>query len=267
MKSLKELMGLKGRVAVITGGAGHIGAAMAEALAELGCSICIVDRPSSKLHVLSAELRAKWQIDAEAFEVDLEEEVQRIELLKKISRHFGRADILVNNAAFVGDNNLKGWGVRFEDQLIDTWRRALEVNLTAAFHLSQLLTPLLRSGGRGSIVNIGSIYGVVGPDQGLYEGTQMGNPAAYAASKGGVVQMTRWLSSMLAPEIRVNCISPGGIARGQPDTFAQRYIARTPMGRMGAEEDFKGVIAFFASDLSAWVTGQNLMVDGGWTVW
>lgn len=267
MKSLQELMGLQGRVAVITGGAGHLGAAMAEALAELGCSICIVDRAASKLHELCAQLRAKWQVDAEAFEVDLEQESQRIALPEQISRRFGRADILVNNAAFVGDSTLKGWAVRFEHQQIDTWRRALEVNLTAAFHLSQLLTPLLRAGGKGSIVNVGSIYGVVGPDQGLYEGTQMGNPAAYAASKGGVVQMTRWLSSVLAPEIRVNCISPGGIARGQPEAFTQRYVARTPMGRMGAEEDFKGAIAFFASDLSAWVTGQNLMVDGGWTAW
>lgn len=267
MKSLKELMGLEGRVAVITGGAGHLGAAMAESLAELGCSICIVDRSSSKLHELSAQLRAKWQVDAEAFEVDLEQEDQRIGLPERITRRFARADILINNAAFVGDSTLKGWAVRFEDQQIDTWRRALEVNLTAAFHLSQLLSPLLRSGGKGSIVNIGSIYGVVGPDQGLYEGTAMGNPAAYAASKGGVVQMTRWLSSVLAPDIRVNCISPGGIARGQPEAFAQRYVARTPMGRMGAEEDFKGAIAFFSSDLSAWVTGQNLMVDGGWTAW
>lgn len=267
MKPLKELMGLQGRVAVITGGAGHLGAAMAEALAELGCTICIVDRSTSKLHALCEQLRAQWQVDAEAFEVDLEQESQRIALPEQVTRRFGRADILVNNAAFVGDSTLKGWAVRFEHQQIDTWRRALEVNLTAAFHLSQLLTPLLRAGGKGSIVNIGSIYGVVGPDQGLYEGTQMGNPAAYAASKGGVVQMTRWLSSVLAPEIRVNCISPGGIARGQPEAFAQRYVARTPMGRMGAEEDFKGAIAFFASDLSAWVTGQNLMVDGGWTAW
>jgi NAD(P)-dependent dehydrogenase (short-subunit alcohol dehydrogenase family) len=95
----------------------------------------------------------------------------------------------------------------------------------------------------------------------------MGNPAAYAASKGGVVQMTRWLSTVLAPSIRVNSISPGGIARAQSDTFVQRYVARTPMRRMGTEEDLKGAIAFFASDLSAWVTGENLMVDGGWTAW
>lgn len=267
MKSLKQLMSLEGRVAVITGGAGHLGTAMAEALAEMGCSICIVDRPGSRMEELCEQLRERWQVDAAAFGVDLEREEPRLALPGQVAQRFGRADILVNNAAFVGDSTLRGWAVRFEDQQIDTWRRALEVNLTAAFHLSQLFTPLLRSGGKGAIINVGSIYGVVGPDQGLYEGTAMGNPAAYAASKGGLVQMTRWLSSVLAPEVRVNCISPGGIARGQPAAFAQRYIARTPMRRMGAEEDFKGAVAFFASDLSAWVTGENLMVDGGWTVW
>lgn len=267
MKTLKELMDLKDRVAVITGGAGHLGAVIAEALAELGCTICVADRPSSNLCALQEQLSVSWQVDVEAIEVDLEQEDQRVELQEQITRQFGRVDILINNAAFVGDSTLKGWGVHFEEQQIDTWRRALEVNLTTTFHLSQLLTPLLRYEGNGSIVNIGSIYGLVGTDLRLYEGTQMGNPAAYAASKGGVVQLTRWLSSVLAPDIRVNCISPGGIAREQPKSFVERYIARTPMGRMGTEEDFKGAIAFFSSDMSAWVTGENLIVDGGWTVW
>lgn len=267
MKSLQQLMSLQGRVAVLTGGAGHLGAAMADALAEMGCSICVVDRPGSRMQELCEELRARWRVDAEALAVDLEREDLRAGLPAQVTQRFGRADILVNNAAFVGDSSLQGWAVRFEEQRIDTWRRALEVNLTAAFHLSQLFAPLLRSGGTGSIINIGSIYGVVGPDAGLYEGTAMGNPAAYAASKGGLVQMTRWLSSVLAPEVRVNCISPGGIARGQPAAFVQRYVARTPMRRMGSEEDFKGAVAFFASDLSGWVTGENLMVDGGWTAW
>lgn len=267
MKTLQQLMTLKGRVALITGGAGHLGTAMAESLAEMGCAICLVDRPGSRMDELCARLRADWQVPAEGIAADLEREEQRIGLPDQVAGRLGRADILVNNAAFVGDSTLQGWGVRFEDQRIDTWRRALEVNLTAAFHLSQLFTPQLRAHGKGSIINIGSIYGLVGPDNALYEGTTMGNPAAYAASKGGVVQMTRWLSTVLAPEVRVNSISPGGIARGQAESFAQRYIARTPMRRMGTEEDFKGAIAFFASDLSAWVTGENLMVDGGWTAW
>jgi NAD(P)-dependent dehydrogenase (short-subunit alcohol dehydrogenase family) len=194
-------------------------------------------------------------------------ENQRAAIAAHVSDKFGRADILVNNAGFVGDSKLSGWVAPFEEQRIDTWRRAVEVNLTAPFHLSQVLAPMLKASGKGSIINVGSIYGVVGPDLRLYEDTPMGNPAAYAASKGGLIQTTRWLSAVLAPDIRVNSISPGGVARNQPDVFVQRYEDKTPLRRMGTEEDFKGAIAYFASDLSAWVTGENLMVDGGWTVW
>ena len=267
MRSLDSLMNLEGRVAVVTGGTGHLGEAMAGALAELGCSICLLDLPGSALQDRCDELCSRWKVEVAGFEVDLEQESLRVSVPVLVADRFGRADILINNAAFVGDSTLKGWVVPFEEQRIDTWRRALEVNITAAFHLSQLLSPMLRASGNGSIVNVGSIYGVVGPDLRLYEGTAMGNPAAYAASKGGLVQLTRWLSSVLAPAVRVNCISPGGIARGQPAVFAERYASRTPLRRMGTEEDFKGAIAYFASDLSAWVTGENLMVDGGWTAW
>jgi NAD(P)-dependent dehydrogenase (short-subunit alcohol dehydrogenase family) len=108
---------------------------------------------------------------------------------------------------------------------------------------------------------------MLGPDWSLYEGTQMANPAAYAASKGGLIQLTRWLSTTLAPKIRVNSIAPGGIDRAQPASFASKYTARTPLGRMGREDDFMGIVAFLASDASAWVTGQNFAIDGGWSAW
>ena len=155
----------------------------------------------------------------------------------------------------------------YENQTINTWRRAIEVNLTASFHLCQLFNEQLKRSGHGSIINISSIYGFVGPKMSLYEGTSMGNPAAYAISKGGVIQMTRWLSTILAPDIRVNCISLGGISRRQPKAFIDRYINCTPLKRMGREEDIKGAIAYLASDMSRWVTGTNLVIDGGWTVW
>jgi NAD(P)-dependent dehydrogenase (short-subunit alcohol dehydrogenase family) len=127
--------------------------------------------------------------------------------------------------------------------------------------------PLMEGCSGASIINIGSIYGLCGPDLSLYEGTEMGNPAAYAASKGGVIQLTRWLATVLAPEVRVNCLSPGGVLRNQPEVFIERYIRRTPLRRMAVEEDFKGAIAFLASDLSSYCTGQDIAVDGGWTAW
>jgi NAD(P)-dependent dehydrogenase (short-subunit alcohol dehydrogenase family) len=267
VQTIKQLMDLSDSVAVITGGAGFLGRTMADALAELGCSICLIDRPGSELDSWSAKLRDQWRVKVTPLEVDLANESSRSAIPDLLAERFSKVNILINNAAFVGDSNLPGWAVPFLDQDIGTWRQALEVNLTASFHLAQLCTPMLRAAGNGSIINIGSIYGVLGPDNRLYEGTAMGNPGAYAASKGGLIQMTRWLSTILAPEIRVNCISPGGLSRGQPRPFLDRYIARTPLGRMGTEEDFKGAIIFFASSLSAWVTGQNLMIDGGWTAW
>jgi len=267
IRSVARLMNMSGRVAVITGGAGHLGEAMAAALAELGCSICLLDRNDQALLEVARRLRDQWKCSVETLVADLESEEERAAAGAWVFEKFGRTDVLINNAGFVGDSNLTGWVVPFEEQEIGTWRRAVEVNLTAAFHLSQVFTPMLKANRKGSIINVSSIYGVVGPDMLLYEGTEMGNPAAYAASKGGLVQVTRWLATILAPEIRVNCISPGGIARNQPQAFSDRYIARTPMRRMGNEEDFKGAVAYFGSDLSAWVTGENLMIDGGWTAW
>ena len=129
------------------------------------------------------------------------------------------------------------------------------------------LAPLLKKSRGGSIINIASIYGSYGPDYQLYEGTSMGNPAAYAASKGGLLQLTRWLATTLAPNVRVNAISPGGVFRNQPENFVKRYVARTPLRRMATEEDFCGAISYLSSDLSRYVTGQNLAVDGGWGVW
>ncbi len=260
-------MDLQGRVALITGGAGYIGMAMADGLAEMGCNLCLLDRNPEALEQAAQPLRERWGVRVESLVLDLEDEAARATLPATIQDRFGRLDILVNNAGFVGDSQLKGWVVPFEEQSVDTWRRAMEVNLTAVFHLSQLLAPMLRAHGCGSIINVSSIYGVVGPNLNLYDDTSMGNPAAYAASKGGMVQLTRWLATVLAPQVRVNCISPGGVFRNQPEVFVERYAARTPLGRMGGEEDFKGAIAYFASDLSAYVTGENLMVDGGWTAW
>jgi NAD(P)-dependent dehydrogenase (short-subunit alcohol dehydrogenase family) len=255
------------RVAVVTGGAGNIGKAIADGLAELGCSLLLVDNNMTTLPAVAKEIGERWNARVDYITVDLENEEERLTVIKEVQQRFGRLDVLINNAAFVGDSGLDGWAVSFENQSIKTWRRAVEVNVTAAFHLSQTLATLLKNSGNGSIVNVSSIYGIVGPDMSLYSGTKMGNPAAYSVSKGGVIQLTKWLSTTMAPAVRVNCISPGGVARNQPESFAKKYIEKTPLKRMGTEEDFKGAVLYFASDLSKWVTGENLMVDGGWTAW
>lgn len=267
MTSLAGLMTMTGRHALITGGAGGIGRVFAATLAELGARLTLVDRPGADYASLVAGIRADWDAEVSVFECDLENAHDRRRLIAHCNTPGARLDVLVNNAAFVGTAELQGWAVPFEEQTVETWRRALEVNLTAAFELSQGLAPMLKKSPGGSIVNIASIYALHAPDPRLYEGTSMGNPAAYAASKGGLVQLTRWLSTMLAPTVRVNAIAPGGVLRGQPSVFVERYSARTPLGRMAVEDDFRGAIAYLASDASTYVTGQVLAVDGGWGAW
>ncbi|MBR2364832.1 MAG: SDR family oxidoreductase [Lentisphaeria bacterium] len=267
MSSIKNQMDLTGRVAVITGGAGYLGRTMANTLAEAGANIVIVDINKEKIDSFCQELEKEWQIRTLGIAVDLENKDERRLIAEKVVAHFGSLDILINNAAFVGTSNLTGWGVPFEQQETETWRRALEVNLTALFDLTQSCAPYLKKSGHGSIINVASIYGIVGPDPRLYEGLPMFNPAAYAASKGGVVQFTKWCSTVLAPDIRVNAITPGGIFRNQAPAFLERYESRTPLRRMAHEDDFIGATVFLASDLSKYITGQNIVVDGGFSVW
>lgn len=267
MTTIKELMNLQGRRALITGASGGLGKVMADTLAELGADLVLVDRPGTDFQSLAETLVQRWGIKIQSRHCDLEQQDQRAELMNWLKSSGEGLNILINNAAFVGTSELQGWAVPFEEQTVDTWRRALEVNLTAVFELCQGLTPMLRAAEGASIINIASIYGEYGPDWSLYEGTSMGNPAAYGASKGGLIQFTRWLATTLAPRVRVNAISPGGIFRNQPENFVERYAAKTPLARMATEDDFRGAVAYLASDLSKYVMGQNLAVDGGWGVW
>ncbi|WP_341880171.1 SDR family oxidoreductase [Synechococcus sp. UW140] len=266
MTTIEKLINLNGRSALITGAAGGLGRVMAASLAELGADLILVDLPNTEISGLINSLTERFKVNVDFMPCDLEQEVQRANLISQVKERNKSLNILINNAAFVGTSDLPGWSVPFEQQTVDTWRRAFEVNLTAIFDLCQGLIPLLRLSEGANIINIASIYGLYGPDWSLYEGTSMSNPAAYSASKGGLLQFTRWLATTIAPDVRVNAVSPGGISRGQPEAFQQRYIAKTPLGRMAIEDDFCGVVAFLASDMSRYMTGQNLIVDGGWGI-
>lgn len=267
MKSLKKLMDLEKRTVLITGGAGHIGFAIAEALAELKANIALLDISEAVCRQKARQIAQRYGVKALALAVDLTDEDSVRAVAGIVKKKLGGLDVLVNCAALVGTSKLEGWAVPFDRQDIDTWRMALEVNLTSVFNLVQSCKDLLVRGGRGAIINVSSIYGMAGPDMKLYEGLDMGNPAAYSASKGGLLALTRWLATVLAPDIRVNAITVGGVFRGQKDIFLKRYKERTPLKRMATEEDLKGAAAYLASDLSAYVTGHNLVVDGGWTAW
>ena len=198
---------------------------------------------------------------------DLKDEHSTRAAVNAAINQLGGLDILIHCAAYVGTTKISGWVVPLEQQSVATWDEAIRVNLTSAFIMTQEAKQALSVSGHGSVIFFGSTYGVSGPDMRLYEGTDMGNPAGYAASKGGLIQLMRYFATVLAPRIRVNTISPGGVFRNQPEAFHERYKYRTPLGRMATEEEFKGAVAYLASDLSAYVTGHNLMVDGGWTSW
>jgi NAD(P)-dependent dehydrogenase (short-subunit alcohol dehydrogenase family) len=260
-------MSLQGRVALITGGGGNIGGAICEALAELGAAIAVLDISRESSTNTAKRISKTYGVETLSLVVDVSDEEAVRSVPNKLLGRFGRLDILVNCAALVGTSELKGWAVPFPEQRTDTWRLALEVNLTAPFVLTQACAEGLAISRHGSVINIGSTYGIVGPDMSLYKDTPVGNPAAYASSKGGLLQLTRWLATVLAPDVRVNAITPGGVWRNQPEAFHTRYVSRTPLRRMASEEDLKGAAAYLASDLSAYMTGHNLVVDGGWTAW
>lgn len=267
MRSVNQLADLSGRRALITGGAGHIGFTAGEALVELGATVAFLDRDETGCQKGADTLCRIRAGCARAIVCDLGDEAATRRMVRDLVREEGGPDIIVHCAAYVGATSAPGWAVPFEQQTVATWDAAMRVNLTSAFVLVQEARDALAVSGRGAVILMASMYGMVGPDLRLYGGTAMQNPAGYGASKGGLLQFTRYLATVLAPRVRVNAISPGGVWRGQPGAFRERYESRTPLARMATEEDLKGAVAYLASDLSAYVTGHNLVVDGGWTAW
>jgi NAD(P)-dependent dehydrogenase (short-subunit alcohol dehydrogenase family) len=256
---------MNGKKVLITGGAGHIGRALAGAFLRAGASVVLVDRDFESLESIKVQLEKETGSQPETIAVDLVED-SAAEMVREALKDWECLDVLIHAAAFVGTTNLEGWVVPFEEQTVATWEVAMKVNLTSVFVMTQALYQQLLKSKSPSVVNISSIYGIIAPDYDLYEGIQgMGNPAAYAASKGGLNQLTRWMSSTLAPNVRVNALNLGGIFRGQDPRFVERYCKKVPLGRMGTEEDIVGPVMFLAGDDSQYVTGQTLSVDGGYT--
>ncbi|MDD5304869.1 MAG: SDR family oxidoreductase [Elusimicrobia bacterium] len=265
MRTLAELSNLTGKTILITGGSGHIARAAAEGLGELGARVALLDRDAAGLKARVAELKLLG-VEAVAFPCDLESEAKTRAAARAALKAFGRLDGLIHLAAYTGAMKRKGAVGTLASQTAAAMEGSLRVNLTAAVTLVQECQKALEAS-RGSVILVSSIYGLVGPDWSLYAGTGMSNSAGYNAAKGGLLQLTRYLSTTLAPKVRVNALTPGGVLRGQPKAFVSRYSARTPLQRMAVEEDLKGAFAYLASGLSAYVTGQNLVVDGGWTAW
>jgi NAD(P)-dependent dehydrogenase (short-subunit alcohol dehydrogenase family) len=262
--NIQKKFSLENKNVILTGASGHLGRNFVNTLSDLKANIVLVDKPSDEFIEFYKYVKQEISSTVVMYECDFESSGSRENLVAQIEREFAEIHVFINNAAFVGTSDLDGWSTRFGNQSLLSWNKALEVNLTAVFDLIQGLLPVFIRSNNVSIVNISSIYGLRAPDWRLYEGTELGNPAAYAASKGGLIQLTRWLASSLPSHVRINAIAPGGILRNQPAEFISRYSKETALGRMATEDDLQGVLGFLATDLSAYITGQVVQVDGGW---
>lgn len=259
---VQELFDLRGRTAIVTGGAGRLGSQMVEALAEAGANVVIAGREVGVCEDLAARIRSLG-VGSIGIGMDVTSQADVERTVATAVDKFGSLDILVNNAG--GSRR-----ALLDQAALEDWQAVIALNMTGPFLCSQAAAKVMIGQRRGKIINIGSIYGVVGVDQRLYEGSPGMTPGSipYTASKGALINMTRDMAVYLARHnIQVNAISPGGFRSRQDDEFLKRYCERTPLGRMGGAEDLKGAIVFFSSAASDYITGQNLLVDGGWTAW
>lgn len=263
-RSVMELFRLDQKVAMVTGGAGHLGRAMSYALAELGAQVVIASRNMEKCETLAAELRQAGFL-ASALALDIGDETSCQAATDKVVAEQGRIDILVNNSYPFLEK-------RIDEISTDEFSTTLQAAVTGTFRLSQLVSLPMRKHGGGSIINLASMYGMVGSYPEMYKGLTACISPSYHAAKGGILQMTRYLAVYWAEfGIRVNSISPGSFPKGtlrrdNPE-FLARLEEKIPLKRVGRPAELKGAVALLASDAGSYITGSNLVIDGGWTAW
>jgi NAD(P)-dependent dehydrogenase (short-subunit alcohol dehydrogenase family) len=285
MSNLNKLFHLSGRVAVVTGGAGLLGTEFCRTLSMAGAWVVIADIDDNAARSLAQSL-CETQSRADQFDGEVEKpaaigvltDVTNISSVQQTIRctldQYGRVDILVNSAAldpkFDPDHNI-GNSNAFEDYPLEAWNQALDVNLTGMFLSCQAAVAPMLSQGNGVIINVCSIYGMVGPDQRIYQKKDklpQFKPVYYSVTKAGVLGLTKYLATYYAGKnIRVNVLTPGGVFNQHDEEFVQSYADRSVLGRMAEKDEMNGALLFLASDASAYMTGANLVVDGGWTAW
>src|SRR5208283_5021594 len=264
-KSLQQLLSLKGKTAVVTGGAGYLGTAISETLAELGANLVLASRDKAKCEKKCEEILSLTggAARAVALELDVLKKDSITRFFAQAHEHFEAVDILVNNA---WSGNKNSW----ESISDEDWEHDINMSLNSVFRMTKAAFPDLKTT-RGVILNIASMYGHIGPDYRIYDGKEFANPPSYGAAKAGVIQFTKYLASFLSPHgIRVNSLSPGAFPHPltqKHEAFMQRLASKNPMNRIGQPEELKGAVALLCSDAGSYITGQNLHVDGGWGVW
>jgi len=259
---------LDGKVAIITGAAGLLGLQHAIALSEFGAHVILTDLDLEACEKRARQISQQSKVETLAIRSDVNSQSSWQSLLKRALSSFGHVDILVNNAAFTTQSRSANYNASFANFPLADWRQILDVNLTGTYVGCQIVGSQMVKQGAGSIINMASMYGVVSPHHRMYAGTEIHQPAAYSVSKAGVIALTRYLGTLWAEQgVRVNCITPGGVYNEHTGAFASRYATLSPIGRMAEKEELRGAVVYLASPASAYCTGHNLIVDGGWTAW
>lgn len=266
MKNIHELFDLTGKTVIVTGGTGLFGVPISRALAAAGAEVIIASRDGSKCREFAGEL-VQEGFSASGWSLDLSDESSIQQFVANIIRHSGKIDILINNAVSrEGFRNL-------EDMEAADWEASQKINSTGLMLITKAAVTHMRERGSGNIINISSIQGAVGPNFPVYGETGMTSPVNYSYDKWGMVGFTKWLANFYGKyNIRANCISPGGYGPGVDqmtgkEEFVANYKRLTPLGRFAVDKDIQGPIVFLASEASSYITGHNLLVDGGWTSW
>lgn len=261
MGNYLDKFSLKGKVAFITGGVGLIGSEISKALSDSGAKVVILDIDQKKAESLQQKLSSEGKdVEIEIFDVTNLTKID--EAIDNLQKKYGNIDVWIN-AAYP---RTPDWGNKLEDVTLKSWQKNIDMHLNSYSWISRKVCLIMKKQQKGSLINFGSIYGVVGNNFTIYEGTQINPPMAYTAIKGGIINLDRYLASYFGKDnVRVNTVCPGGIFDNQNQAFVKKYCENTPLKRMGKPEDVASAVLFLASDASSYITGVTLMVDGGWT--
>lgn len=263
---ISKLFSLSGRVVILTGAAGLLGAQYAKALCKSGANVVLADIDFSKCKKISKELEKKYSTETLPLKVDLAKKNSIKNMVSRTIKKFSKIDVLINNAIF--HERMKEQAVPFEKFPLDSWQKVISINITGMFLCCQEVGNIMMKQRNGVIINISSIYGINGADQRIYGQSGINSSIAYAVTKSAVLNFTRYLASYWNNTgIRVNTLSLGGVSNNQDPNFIKNYSYKTMLGRMAKKNEYAGAIVFLASDASSYMTGSNLIVDGGWTAW
>ena len=263
---INKLFDLSDKVVVITGAAGLLGTQYAYGLSQAGANVVLSDLNLTNCKTIEKEIKKKFSTKPMSIKLDLTKQKSISSMTSAIIKKYSKIDVLVNNAAYQGNTKIRTAG--FENLALNVWNQAIDVNLTGVFLCCQSIGKQMLKQKSGNIINIASTYGLVGPDQRIYGKSGQNSAVFYAATKSAILNLTRYLAAYWqGTGIRVNTLSPGGVQNNQDPNFRKKYSEKTMIGRMAKKDEYVGPLLYLASDASSYMTGSNLVVDGGWTAW